>query len=531
MANALSAPLRDPRRACRPLRAAAAQRRRGGPVPPCWRPSPTRPTGSPTRSAAAWRGGRGRPPAARPAAQRRGALPARGRSSTCVAARCARAGCRSRWSGSAGCCHAGGGRPGRARCRCAHDPTAGAALVRLLTGARAGGSAPRDLAALGRRAADAGRAGAGRAPRATAATGGAVPDAPSLVEALDDLGAAGAGYSADGYRRSRARLRLPSCARCAAARPSRCPTWSPTSSARCSLDVEVAAAPDRAARPGRRAPGRVRGRRGRLRGRRRGARRWARSWPTWPRPRTRSAAWTPGGSTSTPTGCRCSPCTRPRAWSGTSSPCRADRRTCSRDRCRPAARAGRAARPRCRTRCAATAPTCPCSTWSRRGTRRASTTRGRTSCEAARSAPSPRSAGSRTWPRPGPGTCCSPPATGGTPRSGRAARRRSSPSCRRPGRAGRPVADAPADGATNPLPPPAPVPWPADPLGARRPLVEQGAALVRGAGEPVADEGTLFAEETCSPSAGSGRRRSCWPSGPRPRRRAAPTCRCPATSR
>ena len=56
-------------------------------------------------------------------------------------------------------------------------------------------------------------------------------------------------------------------------------------------------------------------------------------------------------------------------------------------------------------------------------------------------------------------------------------------------------ADPPPDGATNPLPPPAPVPWPTDPLGARRPLVEQGAALVRGAGEPVADEGTLFAEE------------------------------------
>ena len=56
-------------------------------------------------------------------------------------------------------------------------------------------------------------------------------------------------------------------------------------------------------------------------------------------------------------------------------------------------------------------------------------------------------------------------------------------------------ADPPPDGATNPLPPPAPVPWPTDPLGARRPLVEEGAALVRGAGEPVADEGTLFAEE------------------------------------
>jgi ATP-dependent DNA helicase UvrD/PcrA len=56
-------------------------------------------------------------------------------------------------------------------------------------------------------------------------------------------------------------------------------------------------------------------------------------------------------------------------------------------------------------------------------------------------------------------------------------------------------ADPPADGATNPLPPPAPVPWPVDPLGARRPLVEQGAALVRAAGEPVAEDGTLFAEE------------------------------------
>jgi len=55
--------------------------------------------------------------------------------------------------------------------------------------------------------------------------------------------------------------------------------------------------------------------------------------------------------------------------------------------------------------------------------------------------------------------------------------------------------DPPADGATNPLPPPAPVQWPLDPLGARRPLVEEGAALVRGAGEPVAEEGTLFADE------------------------------------
>jgi len=58
-------------------------------------------------------------------------------------------------------------------------------------------------------------------------------------------------------------------------------------------------------------------------------------------------------------------------------------------------------------------------------------------------------------------------------------------------------ADPPADGAANPLPPPAPVPWPTDPLGDRRPLVEQGAALVRAAqaGPGPAEEGTLFAEE------------------------------------
>ncbi|HEV7657648.1 MAG TPA: ATP-dependent DNA helicase [Mycobacteriales bacterium] len=58
-------------------------------------------------------------------------------------------------------------------------------------------------------------------------------------------------------------------------------------------------------------------------------------------------------------------------------------------------------------------------------------------------------------------------------------------------------ADPPPEDAANPLPPPAPMPWPADPLGARRPLVEQGASLVRSAlaGSAPVDEGTLFAEE------------------------------------
>ena len=57
----------------------------------------------------------------------------------------------------------------------------------------------------------------------------------------------------------------------------------------------------------------------------------------------------------------------------------------------------------------------------------------------------------------------------------------------------------PPDGAENPMPPPEPVPWPIDPLGARRPLVEDGAALVRTAmanlGAPEDGDGTLFAEE------------------------------------
>ena len=59
-------------------------------------------------------------------------------------------------------------------------------------------------------------------------------------------------------------------------------------------------------------------------------------------------------------------------------------------------------------------------------------------------------------------------------------------------------APVPPDGAANPMPPPAAVPWPADPLGARRPLVEQGATLVRAAAgdlDEAPEDGTLFAEE------------------------------------
>ncbi|HEX6754744.1 MAG TPA: ATP-dependent DNA helicase [Mycobacteriales bacterium] len=60
----------------------------------------------------------------------------------------------------------------------------------------------------------------------------------------------------------------------------------------------------------------------------------------------------------------------------------------------------------------------------------------------------------------------------------------------------------PPEGVDSPMPPAAPVPWPIDPLGARRSLVEEGAALVRAAiarpapaTGPAAEDGTLFAEE------------------------------------
>ncbi len=84
------------------------------------------------------------------------------------------------------------------------DPTAGGALVRLLSGPR-WSLGPRDLAALGRRA----RALARTRRRTDAGTAGPEPydtdpvDDASLVEALDALGPP-EGYSAEGYQRLRA---------------------------------------------------------------------------------------------------------------------------------------------------------------------------------------------------------------------------------------------------------------------------------------------------------------------------------------
>ena len=186
------------------------------------------------------------------------------------------------------------------------DPTAGAALVRLLTGARWRIGA-RDLAALCRRA----RALAARGRGDQAGVADAVADA-SLVEALDDLGPPEA-YSAEGYPRLAALgAELAALRRRTA---SRCPTWSPTSSARCGSTSR--SPPPRA---GSRRPA----------GPTWTARRGGRGFAEEAEGATLGAflaylaaaedeerGLEPGGSRWTPTRCRCSPCTRPRAWSGT----------------------------------------------------------------------------------------------------------------------------------------------------------------------------------------------------------------------
>ena len=106
------------------------------------------------------------------------------------------------------------------------DPTAGAALARLLTGAR-WRVGPRDLAALGRRA----RALAARAPRPSQAgrrRRGRPTPAWSRRWTTWARRRRTRPPATRGWPRS-----APSWPRCAGAPPSRCPTWSPTSSARC----------------------------------------------------------------------------------------------------------------------------------------------------------------------------------------------------------------------------------------------------------------------------------------------------------
>ena len=198
------------------------------------------------------------------------------------------------------------------------DPTAGDALGRLLTGAR-WRIGPRDLAALEARA----RALVHSRRPARPAEDGAAPvvEAPtergSIVEALDDLGGPDA-YSPPGYRRLR-RLGGELGPPAHPARASRCPTsstrwpapwaWRPSWPAR---RARARPAPAPTSTPCTGSPPS------------------SPSWPSCPRcrpssatcgtPRSASGAWSRARSRSTPRRCSCSPGTRPRAWSGTSSP-------------------------------------------------------------------------------------------------------------------------------------------------------------------------------------------------------------------
>ncbi len=192
-----------------------------------------------------------------------GAVPAAHRSSRRSRRRCGRAGCRSRWSASAGCwtrprsrrrrAAAGARRPDprrRAACGCSPGPLAarrratstgwapGHASARLADG-RGGRGASRGA---GSRGATVGRGPRrGRPPRsaATAST------KPQLVEALDDLAAAGLAAPRAGTRGGRARLRRSSAGSsvgCAASPDLPLPDLVADTERTLGLDVEVAAA-------------------------------------------------------------------------------------------------------------------------------------------------------------------------------------------------------------------------------------------------------------------------------------------------
>ncbi|GFJ91388.1 hypothetical protein Prum_050300 [Phytohabitans rumicis] len=192
------------------------------------------------------------------------------------------------------------------------DPTDGASLLRLLTGAR-WRIGPRDLVALYRRSRAIAAARRGLAP---------VPEEPeivpdrldesSLVEALADPGPAPS-YSAEGYARLRAYGRELALLRHRLDQP--CPTssrtWSAPPASTSRWPCAPAPTPGSPAgtstrwvtwRPGSRATPT--------------AARWAASWRSSPRPKTRSAGSPRAKSTWSRARCRSSPPTRPRAWSG-----------------------------------------------------------------------------------------------------------------------------------------------------------------------------------------------------------------------
>ena len=194
---------------------------------PCTRRSSTRPPGSPSRSSPAL-GGRCTAAPVRTGARSR-CWPASARTSRGSRPRCARGACPCEVVGLGGLLLEPEVVDVVSTLRVLADPTAGAALVRLLAGPR-WRLGPRDLDALGRRARGSPSAGRPATPTGDAADERAAPTptttwSTSAAWSTRSTTPATAGaYSAEGYRRHRARCAT-SCAGCggctasAAARP------------------------------------------------------------------------------------------------------------------------------------------------------------------------------------------------------------------------------------------------------------------------------------------------------------------------
>ena len=282
-------------------------------------PSPRRPPRSPTGSPPAGTA-RTRPSAAgrRPARRRSRCSPAPASSSPASPPRCASAACPVEVVGLGGLLEVPEVSDVVATLTVLVDPTAGDALGRLLTGAR-WRIGPRDLAALeararalvhSRRPAPPTDEGARRRPRPRRARqhrrGARRPRRPRrlLAERLPPAAPAGrrAGPPAQPAGRVAAR---PGRRGGPHARPGdragqRARTPARPAPARTSTRC-TASPPSSPSSPS--------------------CRRCRRSSATCATPRSASAAWSRARSRSTPRRCSCSPGTRPRAWSGTSSPC------------------------------------------------------------------------------------------------------------------------------------------------------------------------------------------------------------------
>ena len=333
--------------------------------------------------------------------------------------------------------------------RVLHDPLRGDALVRLLTGPR-WHLGPRDLVALGawarhlapaRRRRPTHRSRPHRPPRSRPCTtrtpSTRPPSSPRSTTCRPAAGPARPGTGCPRPRGSGSSGSRSSWRGCAPPPTCRCPSWCWRSSGRCCSTSSSrpgqgrraaptpsspgpSSTPSPTSPPGSTTPPT--------------ARRWAPSCPGSRRPRPASAGWsrpttspattpTPPSSPtrcrSTRTPCRCSPCTRPRAWSGTSWRCPACSRSGSpRAAPRPTRtprRGGSHRSGRCRTSCAATPPRCRPGGGARSSTSRTPPRRWRSTSWPAAPTRSTRSGGWPTSRSRAPGTGCCSAAPGGAP--------------------------------------------------------------------------------------------------------------------